>query len=73
MTFIQENAAANISIRILSVNNQYIIYARKMIDIFMKCLYSNRLIKLDSFYDQDREVMLSESIQGFTTKDIYIP
>ena len=49
MTFIQENAAANISIRILSVNNQYINYARKMIDIFMKCLYSNSLIKLDSF------------------------
>ena len=44
-----------------------------MIDIFMKCLYSNSLIKLDSFYDYDREVMLSESIQGFTTKDIYIP
>ena len=73
MTFIQENAAANISIRILSVNNQYIIYARKMIDIFMKCLYSNSLIKLDSFYDQRIEVTLSESIQGFITNDIYIP
>ena len=31
--------------------DQYIIYARKIIDIFMKCLYSNNFIKLDSFYD----------------------
>ena len=30
---------------------QYIIYARKKIDIFMKCLYSNSFIRLDSFYD----------------------
>ena len=44
-----------------------------MIDIFMKCLYSNSFIKLDSFYDQRIEVTLSEIIQGFTTKDIYIP
>ena len=51
---------------------QYIIYARKMIDIFMKCLYSNSFIKLDSFYDEQIEVTLSESIQRFTTEDIYI-
>ena len=44
-----------------------------MIDIFMKCLYSNSLIKLDSFHDQLIEVTLSESIQGPATKDIYIP
>ena len=30
---------------------QYIIYAREKIDIFMKCLYSNSFIRLDSFYD----------------------
>ena len=29
-------------------------------------------IRLDSFYDQRIEVMLSESIHGFSTKDIYI-
>ena len=51
---------------------QYIIYARKKIDIFMKCLYSNSFIRLDSFYDQRIEVTLSESIHGFSTKDIYI-
>ena len=40
---------------------------------FYQCLYSNNFIKLDSFYDQRiEEVMLSESIQGFRTKDIYI-
>ena len=50
-----------------------IIYARKMIDIFMKCLYSNSFIKLDSFYGWRIEVPLNQSIQGFTTKDIYIP
>ena len=44
-----------------------------MTDIFMKYLYSNSFIKLDSFYDQRIEVTLSESIQGFTTKAIYIP
>ena len=43
-----------------------------MIDIFMKCLYSNSFIKLDSFYDEQIEVTLSESIQRFTTEDIYI-
>ena len=58
--------------RILSINNQYIIYARKKINIFMKCLYSNSFIKLDNFCDQHIEVTLSESIQGFSTKDIYI-
>ena len=51
---------------------QYIIYARKKIDIFMKCLYSNSFIRLDSFYDQRIEVTLSESIHRFSTKDIYI-
>ena len=44
-----------------------------MIDIFMKCLYLNSFIKLDSFYDYRIEVTLSESIQRFTKKDIYIP
>ena len=44
-----------------------------MIDIFMKCLYSINFIKLDSFCDYHIEVTLSESIRGFTTKDIYIP
>ena len=53
-------------------NNQYIIYARKKINIFIKCLYSNSLIKLGSFYDYCEEVTLSEIIQGFSTKDIYI-
>ena len=38
----------------------------------MKCLYSNSFIKLDNFCDQHIEVTLSESIQGFSTKDIYI-
>ena len=38
----------------------------------MKYLYSNSFIKLDSFYDQHVEVTLSESIQGFSTKDINI-
>ena len=52
---------------------QYIIYARKMIDIFMKCMYLNSFIKLDSFYDYRIEVTLSGSIQRFTKKDIYIP
>ena len=42
---------------------QYIVCARKKIDIFMKCLYS----RLDSPYDQLIEVMLSESIHGFST------
>ena len=50
----------------------YIIYARKKIDICMKCLYSNSFIRLNSFYDQRIEVTLSESIHGFSTKDIYI-
>ena len=49
---------------------QYIIYARN--DIFMKCLQSNCFIRLDSFYDQRIEVMLSENIHRFSTKDIYI-
>ena len=44
-----------------------------MIDIFMKCLYSNSLIKLGSFYDYHIEVTFCESMQGFITKDIYIP
>ena len=44
-----------------------------MQDIFMKGLYSNSFIKLDSFYDQHIEVTSSESIQGCTTKDMYIP
>ena len=57
---------------LLSVNNQYIIYGSKMIDIFMKCLYSNSFIKLDSFYDWRIEVTLSESILGFTAKDVDI-
>ena len=51
--------------RVLSVNNQYITFARKMIDIFLKCLYSNRFMKLDSFYNWRREVTLNENIQGF--------
>ena len=51
---------------------QYIIYVQKKIYIFMKCLYSNSFIRLDSFYDQHIEVTLSESIHGFSTKDIYI-
>ena len=51
---------------------QYIIYARKKVDIFMKCLYSNSFIILDSFYDQRIQVTLSESIHGFSTKNIYI-
>ena len=38
----------------------------------MKFLYSSSLIKLDSFYDYCVEVTLSENIQGFRTKDIYI-
>ena len=38
----------------------------------MKCLYSSSYIRLDSFYDQHIEVMLSESIHRFSTKDIYI-
>ena len=44
-----------------------------MTDIFVKYLYSNSFIKLDSFYDYRIEVTLSESIQRFTTKSIYIP
>ena len=44
----------------------------KKIDVFMKCLYSDSFMKLDSFHDQRIEVMLVESIQGFSTKDIYI-
>ena len=51
---------------------QYIIHARKKIDIFMKCLYSNSFIRLDSFYDWRIKVTLSESIHGFSPKDIYI-
>ena len=35
---------------------------------FYECLYLNSFIKLDSFY----EVTLSEHIQGFSTKDIFI-
>ena len=69
--FIHKNGA-NITIRILSINSRCIIYARKKVDIFMKCLYLNSFIKLDSFYDQRIEVTLSESIHGFSTKDIYI-
>ena len=42
-------STADITMRILSINNEYIIYARKK--IFMKYLYSNSFIKLDSFYD----------------------
>ena len=30
---------------------QYIIYARKKIDIFMKCFYSSGFIRSDSFYE----------------------
>ena len=56
----------------ITVKNQYIIYARKNIDTFMKFLYSNSFIKLDSFYDPRVEATLSESIEGFSTKDIYI-
>ena len=33
------------------ITYQYIVYARKKIDIFMKCLYSNSFIRLDSPYD----------------------
>ena len=56
------------------INKQpvYIIYARKKIDIFMKCLDSNSFIKLESFYDQRIKVTLCRSIQRFSTKDIYI-
>ena len=43
----------------------------KKIDIFMKCLYSNSSLKLDSFYDKRMEVMVSEIIQRFSTKEIY--
>ena len=39
----------------------------------MKCLYSNSCVNLDSFYDKRIEVTLSESIQRFTKKYIYIP
>ena len=38
----------------------------------MKYLYSNSFIKLDSFCDQHIEATLSESIQKFSAKDIYI-
>ena len=38
----------------------------------MKFKYSNSFIKLDSFYDQRIEVTLTESIQGFSMKDIYM-
>ena len=38
----------------------------------MKCLYANSFIRLDSFYDQCIEVTLSQSMHGFSTKDIYI-
>ena len=56
----------------ITINNQYIIYARKKADTFMKCFYSNSFIKLDSFYDSRIEVTLTESIEGFSTEDIYI-
>ena len=39
-----------------------------MIDIFVKCLYSNSFTKLDSFVISV-QVTLSESIQRFTEKD----
>ena len=69
MAIIQEDAAA--------INYQDIISKQPIYhssnNIFMKCLYSNTLSKLGSFYDQHIEVTLSKSIQGFTTKDIYIP
>ena len=52
--------------------HQYIIHARNKMDIFMQCFYSNSLIRLGSFYDQHIEVILSESIHRFNTKDIYI-
>ena len=45
---------------------------KNKMNIFMKCLYSNSFIKSDSFYDYRIEVMLSEGIQGFSTKDIYV-
>ena len=70
--YIHSQKCSYIIIRILSINNQYNIYTRKKIDIFMKYLYSNSFIKLDSFYDWCIEVMLRESIQGFSTKDIHI-
>ena len=38
----------------------------------MKYLCLNSFVKLDSFYDQLIEVWLSESRQGFSTRDIYI-
>ena len=38
----------------------------------MKLLYSNSFTKLGSCYDQRIEVTLSESIQRFSTKDIYV-
>ena len=38
----------------------------------MKHLYLNTFINLDSFHDQRIEVTLSESIQRFSTKDMYI-
>ena len=43
----------------------------KNIDIFMKCLYLNSSLKLDSFYDKRIEVMVSEIMQRFSTTDIY--
>ena len=42
-----------------------------MIDLFMKCLYSNSLIKLGSFYDYHIEVTFCESMQGFITRHLY--
>ena len=54
----------------MKVQYQYTVYARRKIDIFMKCLYSNSFIKLDSPYDQFIEVTLSEGIHGFSAKDI---
>ena len=38
----------------------------------MKRLQSNSFLRLNSFYDQRIEVTLSESIYGFSTKDIYV-
>ena len=40
--------------------------------IFMKYFYSNSFINQTAFYDQRMELTLSESMQGFSTKDIHI-
>ena len=56
-----------------NIVNKQPIYAKTKIDVFINFFaFKQFYVKSDSFYDKHREVTLSESIQGFSTKDIYI-